>query len=678
MNVRRTCHALALLFLAPALAALAADKDSYGDPLPEGAKARIGTARLRVVPYSAPILTPDAKTLYAQLNAGVAKLDPATGAAQGKVPGQFFGIPTSLSDDGNRALFVSFDRVTVWDTGTGKTLAKVERRLPSNDYAAAITADGKTLAVGGGATGDRSKKEPVTVLLWDVGTDKELKRIAVPQNEFAAVAVSGDGKVLASWGSYFDPEAKEPPDPEKNPGRFVSFWSAADGKELSKFRAPGYMPAAVAFSPDGAVAAVANSNTSAIDLVDPKTGTSKQLLLGRSRVGRWLAFSPDGATVAATSDDGTVQRWKVADGRPLSTNDPPAPGLMRARVRLLDANRGVAWATRGAVVATWEVPSGKLLSPAGGHTAPVRTVAVTADGKQVITSAEDGATLRWELATGKPAGAVAFRTPSAPFGGTSPPALFSPDLSRALVRDSGGLGVFEAAHGAEQYVIPAPAEGFSTGGFSADGSKVIVATTSYNPKQSPARVSVWDVAAARRVVSLDLPGVGTVAAALTPDGKRLVTAGRKQPEKGGGEYLVTVWDAASGEKKGEYAEEAGFGTPAVTTAPDNKSAAVLTSKGVLAAFDIDTAKLGKTINLEQRGPAVAPLFSPDGKKLAVACQPDFATGQAPVLIFDWAAGKLKQTFNSPGPVTCLAFGPDGKSLVTGSADTTATVWTVGE
>ena len=120
MNARRTCHALALLLLGPALAALAADKDNYGDPLPEGAKARVGTARLRVVPYSSPALTADGKALYAQTNTGLARIDPATGAVQGKVPAQFFGVPNALSDDGKRALFVSFDRVTVWDTETGQ------------------------------------------------------------------------------------------------------------------------------------------------------------------------------------------------------------------------------------------------------------------------------------------------------------------------------------------------------------------------------------------------------------------------------------------------------------------------------------------------------------------------------------------------------------------------------
>ena len=291
MTARRPWLASALLLLVPALASRAAEKDSYGDPLPDGAKARLGTARMRILTYSAPLLSPDGKTLYAQSNAGLLKLDPATGATQGKVPGTLYGTPAVISADGKRAAHVSYDRVTVWETETGKALTKIERRLPTSDTPASLSADGNTLAIGG--VGDRAKKDAVTVLVWDVATDKEVKKIAVPQNEYVNVALSADGKTLATWGSYYDPDAKGAPDPETNPSRFVTFWSVADGKELAKFRSSGYTPGAVVFAPNGALAAVANAN-STIDLVDPKTGTSKNLLLGRSRTGRWMSFSPDG------------------------------------------------------------------------------------------------------------------------------------------------------------------------------------------------------------------------------------------------------------------------------------------------------------------------------------------------------------------------------------------------
>ncbi len=671
MNARRIRYALALFILTPTVGALAADKDNYGDPLPKGAKARIGTARLRIVPFSSPVLTPDGKALYAQTLSGLARLAPATGAVQGKVPAEFFGVPAAVSSDDKRALYVGFDRVSVLDTSTGKTVAKVERRLPSSDASAALSADGKTLALGG--LGNREKKENASILLWDVPNDKELKKITVPLNEFVAVALAGDGKTFASWGSHYDPNAKEPTDPDKNPTRVVTFWNI-DGKELSKFRVDGYAPMAVAFSSDGSIAAVSNSSNSSINLVDPKSGASKQLLLGRGGVGRWLTFNPTGATVASTSDNGTVQLWKVADGVPLSTTEPPTTDLVRARVRLLDKDHGLAWATRGAEVVIWEVPSGKVLSPQGGNTNAVRTVVVTPDSKFVVTSADDGRTRKWELATGKPAGMVTFHSPYTQYGSILPPAIFSPDLSRALVRDNAGFGVYDATRGTEQYVIPIPVDGFSTPAFSPDSSKVVIASNSYNPRKRPARIAVWDVATTKRLVSVELPGIGIVAAAITPDGKQLIAAGRTQPEKGNGEFQVTVWDVAGGKKQAQYTEEAGFSQPAVATAMDNKSAVVFTSKGTLTTFDLSTGKLGKSFDLERRSPIVPPVFSRDGKLVAVACQPNFSTGQAPILVLDWESGKIRHTFTNSAAPTSLAFSPDGKFLVTGSADTTATVW----
>ena len=63
MTLRRFCPAL-LLALLPTLTAFTAD-DPYGDPLPEGAKLRLGTARMRVSNTTNPtVLSPDGKHLY--------------------------------------------------------------------------------------------------------------------------------------------------------------------------------------------------------------------------------------------------------------------------------------------------------------------------------------------------------------------------------------------------------------------------------------------------------------------------------------------------------------------------------------------------------------------------------------------------------------------------------------
>jgi WD40 repeat protein len=669
----------AALFLATALAGSAADTDPYGDPLPAGAKARLGTARLRAGGYATPVLSADGKTVFAQTNTGLQRFDPATGAARGKVQKTFGGSVAAVSADGTRVALLGYGDVTVWDVGAGKVLVKVQRRLPTSSHAAAMSADGKVLVLG--AANDFGKADPIAVAVWDVSAGKEVQQIKVPYNQWANVAVSGDGKTVATWGGHSDPNAKGLPDPETDLNRFVHFWDAATGKPLAKFRTSGDGRGVAAFGPDGATAAVSNNNGS-IDLVDPKTGASKHLLLGRSRMGQWLAFSPDGATLAAASDDGAVQRWSVADGVRLSTTEPPVQGTFGARVLLADKDRGVAWTRKGLALVVWEVPSGKLVSPEGGHTTAVRGIAFTPDGKFVVTSADEpggreATALKWELATGKPAGTVTLHQPGGALGGFGPAALFSADVSRALVRDgSGTFGVYDAATGGQQFVLPV-AEGYgSQGAFSGDGTRAVVTTSGGDLKRALTRVTVWDVAAGRRVLALDLPGVATATAALTPDNKSLVTASRKPAETGIGTFVVTAWDAATGAKKGEHTEEGGYALAFVAPAPDGKTAAVVTARGQLVAFDLTTGKVGKTYDAVKGGAVVAPVFSPDGKSLAVAGQVGFgADPTSPVRVIDWATGETKHTFASKGgSIAALAFSPDGKWLVSGCDDTTATVW----
>src|SRR5207253_2890502 len=101
-------------------------------------------------------------------------------------------------------------------------------------------------------------------------------------------------------------------------------------------------------------------------------------------------------------------------------------------------------------------------------------------------------------------------------------------------------------------------------------------------------------------------------------------------------------------------------------------------KGRLVAFELATGKLGKTYDLNRTVPNITPVFSPDGKKLAIAGPAGLDDARsAPVLVIDWATGDTKYTFpvrgGTPGAV---AFSPDGKWLVTGAPDTTATVWDV--
>src|SRR5262245_16742081 len=173
--------------------------DRYGDPLPEGAIARLGTLRWR---HHDDIfclaLSPDERIVASAGTYSWATLDHA---------------------------------VRLWDIQTGKQ----QRDLlgsGADSASLAFSPDGKTLASGGG-------HGQVAVRLWDVATGKELRLLGNRQHQILngnncrtqAVVFSPDCKLLASCGQ--DGTAR--------------LWDLTIGKELRRWSAA----APAAFSPDG-------------------------------------------------------------------------------------------------------------------------------------------------------------------------------------------------------------------------------------------------------------------------------------------------------------------------------------------------------------------------------------------------------------------------------------------
>jgi WD40 repeat protein len=460
----------------------------------------------------------------------------------------------------------------------------------------------------------------------------------------------------------------------------VQFWDAATGQETARVVVRGgFGVAAVVFAPDGSLAA-ASAGEGVIQLFEPATGAARGVFLGRARQGRRLAFSPDGKTLASAGDDGAIQRWSVADGKRLDTTEPPVPVPHGVRGLVYAApERVLAWTTRGVAVQLWEAPSGKLLTPPGGHTASVESAAFAAGGKEILTVALDGAILRWDAATGKELGAIRLRPPGAGGLAFSSSAILAPTGARALAVESGGIGVYDLPAGTQAFLIPGRFNHESRGSFSADGTKIVQVLGTYDARKNPARVVVWDVAAARKLGEVMLPGVGFPTAVVTPDGKTLVTSGVRQDEEGGtATYAVTGWELASGKKLGDYTEASGYGSGFLAAAADNRSVVAVLPKGV-ALIDTTTGKKTRDLETGGRGqPSAAPAVSPDGQTAAIV----FGSGYGPnpigtLVLVDLATGKARKTLTGiTGNPSLVHFALDGKTLVTGSSDTTALVWEV--
>jgi WD40 repeat protein len=153
-----------------------------------------------------------------------------------------------------------------------------------------FTPDGKTLISSG--------NESIT--LWDVLSGKEKGRLTKDDSGPKLVAVSLNGKLLASgnWDTT------------------VRLWDIGSRAEIATLRGHTGPVLGVAFSPDGSLLASGARDRkwekAEVKLWDLRTRTELASLPGvADPVGR-LAFSPDGKTVAVGDLSGKVFLWDVA------------------------------------------------------------------------------------------------------------------------------------------------------------------------------------------------------------------------------------------------------------------------------------------------------------------------------------------------------------------------------
>ncbi len=675
MSIRFCWSVLLSLTLAVPVLWAADAKDAYGDALPTGAKARLGTERMRLLD-SGSILMPDGKTILSQTYNGITLIDAITGLTTSKLAAQ--SQPSVVSANGKRGAATRYDGVTVMEFDTGKKLCEIKRSGYSTDGMASLSSDGKILALGGNVD-EKAKEKGVSVRVWNVDDDKEITSIKVSQNTSAKALISADGKTLATWGSHYDPSKPNVEvDPETNPNQHVQLWNAATGKLLATVRASTY-PSAVSLSLDGQSIAVGANG--AVALYSTKTGEKTKQLLGRSQLGRMVQFSDDGQSIAAASDDGAIQMWTVATGKSLGIAECPLSGMYLS-LRGLSFPTGdklVAYAMKGSAGVVWECPSGKRLSPAGGHTESIGGLGFTNGDKEIIGSATGGQILRWDLA-GKELATIPLRIP-----GSNPATQYfnterlqiAPNGLIGFRPENSGLAIYDLPSGLQRYSLPSENTYVSQLCFSNDGGKVaMVQSPGYGGKPKPSRIALADLAKGEITGGFVLPAGNVISVGSDSEGAKLAVVRRvnavgKIPQK----LFLTGFDTATGKQTCEMTLAEDYGNFFLAASTKKGNVVLVDPKEGVVEIDLATGKKDRTVAKLTTGLALAPLLSGDGKLIALATGTSYSSEPSSIEIRDFASGEVVHTFTGhTRSVTAMAFSKDGKTLATGSADSTILLW----
>jgi RNA polymerase sigma factor (sigma-70 family) len=626
----------------------AGDQDTISvpeDPLPRGAVARLGSARLRAVSFA---LSPDGKTLawiggdasiaFSRGSVHVWDLKSAKELHRWAHPG---ALSVRFSPGGTILATSGGSHLRLWDLATGKALPK----LGTGDWFSprfAFTPDGKTI-LGTGSSG--VPDTPGQVLRWDVTAGKALPPVQLQRRAFIGPsAFSPDGKRVAVTTGH-TPLDLSP----------VCLCDAVTGKELRQIARTGQPDADVilGFSPGGQILTWLESNSTHI-LVDAASGEG----LARIPGGRSpCLFSPDGRLVAARSEsDSSVGLWETATGklrRKLSQAGRCQPiGFARDGKSLVGAAPGE--------VCAWEVETGTVFlrhrSP--GHTDTVRCLAFAPSGKVVATGGED---LRlWDAATGKERWRFAART----FWERS--VAFSPDGETVGVVDMGTtIRLIDARTGKERRQMGGrQRENIGAVVFAPDGQFLAAADLRGG-------ISMWSTTTGEQRLRFQGGGCHI---AFSRDGKTLVSAG-------GHEGTVIVSDVPTGKELRRFLDVAYRGAASAdlyiphfaSCSPDG--AIVALCAGTTVKFwEVSSGKVMGEIKTDLLGgPAV---FSPDGKRVALAGESK-AGEDRELRIVEVATGRECGRFQGhEAGVTCLGFSPDGKTLASGSRDSTVLLWQV--
>jgi len=665
------------ILMACALPAPAQDgKDSYGDALPEGAKARLGTERMRNLDGYG-FLTADGKSIIQSASAGMVKIDVATGLSVKFGKFEYGAVPSIVSVDGTRGVAMGLETVAVVEIETGKKLYEIKRKGYISAGSISISQDGKFFAIGGDVD-DKAEDKGVSVRVFDVEAKKELPSIKVAQNSSAKAVLSGDGKTLATFGFHYDPKIPyDQVDPLTNPAMMIQFWEAGTGKAISKGIVE-MAPWLVALTPDGKTCAVSASN-GLVTLIDTKTGKPTKQLIGRSRLGRFLVISADGKAVASCGSDGTVQMWSIITGKSLGITPCPM-GSESVTIRSMvfpSAERLVAYVTRGVAGVVWECPGGKQLSPAGGPIEALSGVAFANDDKEVVTTGSYSTAVRWDL-TGKNLGNLSLVVPGSKMDiGAYDRIRITPDSKMAFRMESDSNCFYDLATGVQRCALSTINTYGAAFAFAKDGGMTaMLMGGAYSAKPKPGKVVLADIAKSEMLGGFELPLGEPMAAAFTADGKILAVMRREKKDKGdGNQFVLNGFEVPGGKQISEIKFDDGYSSVFLTGTPSPKTVLVTHSSLGFQEIDVTTGKKIRDVAKGNIAVAFAPSFAPDDKTFAVATGSNYGSLPSEIQVRDWETGKIVQKFSGhTRPVTALAFSKSGKMLASTSGDTTTLIW----
>jgi RNA polymerase sigma factor (sigma-70 family) len=604
--------------------------DSLGDPLPTGARLRLGTLRFRPPSIVVDLALSHDETTVVTVGDELIVWDAATGRERWRVHGPEYGFKPPAAAYGTRAIAFSADgsrfytpgrpeqnEVAVWETGSGRhEVLKID--LPNRN-------------------GE----------MKDVHLDSPARSVDVTPDGRKLAVGSADGLVVCDLhGKVFYEIANS-----HGPFQFNNSDRLTFGGHYSLGR----------FSPDGAILAVVTSDRpEEIRLYEAETGRELRKVALAARLVR-LAFSPDGKQLATTERDSAVRLYDVATGKRTWSHIVQLTNIFE------NYTSTIAFSPDGKVLAAGATdnriylinPStGEEVAHLAGHHWYPWTLAFTANSQVLYSSGWDPVIRRWNVASRKqlalPIGDQATGVVAA-----------SPDgKTLAYGDDSGAIRLVQATNGKEQRTLALPGTEYSQLVFSPDGRRLAGGGCSGDQ----VHIAVWEIPGGKLLHRWDWPKgrdshSGVESLCFTPDGTRLAAAVFRQS-------AAFVWDLKVGQQIAQLHHSQVYG---LSFSPDGRTLATAGWDSIIRFWETGTGNLRREFKVAEHAKGDLSVYSvcyaPAGGLIA--------TVHLDGIVRIWQADEmlLRKQFQvgswGHGPVS---FSPDGLWLAAGVMDGSVEVW----
>ncbi|MFI8302765.1 DNA-binding protein [Streptomyces sp. NPDC085927] len=543
---------------------------------------------------------------------------------------------TVAGPDNRTVALLENDGIRLWDVRGGRFTGRLATAPP---LSAAFGPDGRTLLVEGW---DEKHVGESLFEVWDIPRERRL--LTLPGGERAMLentAVSPDGRLItACTGERL----------------VIRHLREQGGRPL---RWPGSVPCARsshAFTPDGRT--VAFTTEDGFHLVDARTGRTKQHVSAPELAE--FRFSPDGRFLLGVSLTDEILLWRLAAPESPALRYVPS-GESPTDVRLDVDGRAIRYLSAGGT--TVRTLSLDDILTSGRRGSAVDSARWSPDGQSLAVAESGGEHPAYLLADAR--GRETARLPGTP----------CPPVPR---EETDSLPVFD--FGAEEEVIGAADSGVPVDcvdhlAFGADGRRLVYGALPQTPEShtTPQRVTVWDVRERRAVTTIDLargttPGKDdempseVTGLAITADGRTLAVS------RSGERSVLELWDVRRGTRLRTLS---GFSGPGPLWHPDGTT--VVSRGGSVADVPSGTVR-----DLVLSGEEVTALaFSRTGDRLAVGDELGRVTvwnGTLRERIDTVAALDSTPSGEYDEAVSALAFSPDGRTLAVGGDNGTVQLW----